>query len=606
MMLSHKKIISGAFGAIVLAFIVHATGDENILIPSAFAQTPTNTSNVFNTTGDLAVIMLTFMHFMTFVVIYILQGLLDPGFLTAVMQRTALQDIWVFSRDIMNIMFAFMLVGAGVFTVVTGNKELIQNKYKRFIIAIILVNFSWFFPRVIIDVANVLTATVYQLPGAVSTGECTYMNEKGEQVDCVAITDMKLGTKCKKIMADQGGENKDNGYYGYAGHTVCAHYEVIGSGAEGAPGKNTSAGMLNGLVLGYGRLTSLPRVLNPNTGAANAGDKIDKLTSYFFYLIHVILITLLMAMLFLPLLSMLVVFIIRIPIIWFTVAFMPFMFIGFVAEDKLTPGFNTFEIFKKFVKAAFLPVAVAVPLCIGFILLSSLANSKCLDVFTPGTLQKTFCVETGEIISGIDNVWAFMWLIMTFLVIWIGFYSALKIDETYVNVTNGIRSFGSNIGQSILKLPLSIPIPTGTGSKVSINDITTGARRLSSNLGTKQLGRAFGDTFGGKDDGSKKIVDTLNSPTSAINKALAKIAQEKNGNDKYYTKDANGNKNFTNFDTFKRDELSSNFGSDGKLILGSDLSQRLLRDSDIDEDDLKDVEVSILDKLDAKEIQKNL
>ena len=590
----------------VLALIIHATGGENIFIQSAFAQTPTNTSNVFNTTADLAVILLTFMHFLTFVVIYILQGLLDPGFLTAVMVNTALQDIWIFSRDIMNILFAFMLVSAGVFTVVTGNKELVQNKYKRFIIAIILVNFSWFFPRVIIDVANVMTATVYQLPTAVNTSDCKYKDEKGVEKDCVAIKKILLGTDCKNEIANQGGKDLDSGYYGYAGNTVCAHYEVIGS-AKG-PGKNTSSGMLNGLVLGYGRLTTLPRVLNPNNGAVNAGSGIDKLTSYFFFLIHTLLITALMAMLFLPLLSMLVVFIVRIPIIWFTVAFMPFMFIGFVAEDKLTPGFNTFEIFKKFVKAAFLPVAVAVPLCIGFILLSSLANVNCTEVFAEGTdLRDTFCVETGEIISGIGNVWAFMWLMMTFLVIWIGFYSALKIDETYVNVTNGIRSFGSSIGQAALKIPLSIPIPTGTGKNISINDVRGGVRSLSNNLSNKHLGQAFGDTFKGKGayDG-KNIVDTLNSPTSPMNKAMAEIARNKNINNKYFSKNTNGENKFTNFDTFKNDVKSNNFNN-GKLIIKSDLANSIkAQDPNITDDELRNISDDIVDKLGNQNIEKNL
>lgn len=574
-MLSHTKIISGGLSAMVLAVIIHATGGENIFIQSAFAQTPTNTSNIFNDTGDFAVLLLTFMHFMTFVVIYILQGLLDPGFLTAIMVNTALKDIWIFSRDIMNILFAFMLVSAGVFTVVTGNKELILGKYKRFIIAIILVNFSWFFPRVIIDVANVLTATVYQLPSAVETNDCTYKNEKGEKVPCVAIENILLGTKCKKMIADQGGKNTDDGYYGYAGNTVCAHYEVIGS-AKG-PGKNTSKGMLNGLVLGYGRLTSLPLVLNPDAGVANAGGKIDKLTSYFFYLIHVLLITALMAMLFLPLLSMLVVFIIRIPIIWFTIAFMPFMFLGFVAEDKLTPGFNTFEIFKKFVKAAFLPVAVAVPLSIGFILLGSLSNDACVDVFDAGSaLQKTFCFETGEIISGINNVWAFMWLMMTFLVIWIGFYSALKIDETYVNVTNGIRSFGSNIGQAALKIPLSIPIPTGTGKSVSINQANSTVRRLSSNLSNKPFGKAFGDTFGGKDgkNDGKNVVDALKDPSTPINKALTTIAQSNSSN---YDQ-ANGKFKDRGFQNFKGG-LDIHFDSKGNLDPESELAKQIHKET---------------------------
>jgi len=532
MMLTNRKTIIGIIAGLTLGAIMHISGGETIVIESALAQSSavgggTGSNNVFSVTTNAAVILLSFMHFLTFLIIYILQALLDPGFLNNVMTGS-LRDIWIFSRDLMNVIFAFMLVGAGIFTVVTGNKEVVQSKYKRFILAIILVNFSWFFPRLIIDVANVLTATIYQIPsgmqvrdsnGAVKPVNCEYEDETGAKKPCRAVINIKLGQKCKDHIAGTANPPDPDEYIGYVANVVCVHYKDIGT--PGGPGQYTSAGMLNGLVLGYGRLSSLPRVLNPNSGPGTATE-MERLTSYFFFLMHILLVVALMAMLFLPLLAMLVVFIIRIPIIWFTVAFMPFMFIGFVADDKITPGFNTFEIFKKFVKAAFLPVALAVPMCIGFILLSTVGTQDC--VLTLGA-DNPLCLETGAMIHGINDAWSLLWLLMTFFVIWTGFFAVMKIDETYVNVTNGIKNFGSSIGSAALKIPLSIPIPTGGGKSMTLNQMKKAPRAFSNRLDNLSFGEAIkGGSSGGSGSSDNKVVEALKSSSSPMNKALADIA----------------------------------------------------------------------------------
>lgn len=212
---------------------------------------------------------------------------------------------------------------------------------------------------------------------------------------------------------------------------------------------------------------------------------------------------------------------------------MPFMFLGFVAEDKLTPGFNTFEIFKKFVKAAFLPVAVAVPIAIGFVLLNTMGNKPCAQVMEAlGGADHPFCVETGQIIYGINDAWSLLWLLMAFFVIWIGFYSALKIDETYVNVTNGIKNFGSSVGNTAIKMPLSIPIPIGTDKSMSLNQMKNAPQNISAKLESQSIGSALGSTFGGGgtgggQDGSAMVTNAIQRGSSRTNALLAEIAKDK-------------------------------------------------------------------------------
>ncbi|MBT5468291.1 hypothetical protein HOK40_01210, partial [Candidatus Peregrinibacteria bacterium] len=101
------------------------------------------------------------------------------------------------------------------------------------------------------------------------------------------------------------------------------------------------------------------------------------------------------------------------------------------------------------------------------------------------------------------------------------------IDETYVNVTNGIKNFGSSIGQSALKLPMSIPIPTGGGKSMTLNQLKNAPRRLSQNLENQSAGKAIKGAFGGggSGGGADSVTDTLKDAQSPMNKTLAAIAQ---------------------------------------------------------------------------------
>jgi len=139
------------------------------------------------------------------------------------------------------------------------------------------------------------------------------------------------------------------------------------------------------------------------------------------------------------------------------------------------------------------------------------------------------CLKTGTIIYGIDDAWSLLWLLMSFFVIWTGFFAAMKIDEDYVKVTNGIKNFGSSIGQSALKLPMSIPIPTGGGKSMTLNQLKNAPRRLSANLENQSAGKAIAGAFGGGGSGGdSSVADTLRDPNNPMVKALAKIAQNTN------------------------------------------------------------------------------
>ncbi len=79
----------------------------------------------------------------------------------------ALNIAWTTIRDLANMGFIFMLLSASIMTIIGKEKDA-RGIVVKMVIAAILINFSLFFTKVIIDVANLLALTFYSAtaPGA--------------------------------------------------------------------------------------------------------------------------------------------------------------------------------------------------------------------------------------------------------------------------------------------------------------------------------------------------------------------------------------------------------------------------------------------------------
>lgn len=532
---THTKTLIGYLSVAILVTCILTDGAGVFLIQHAAAQgaTVTPTSSVFQKTASLAVGLATAMETLAFLIFHFLQFLLDPLFILDLTTSAALNRLWQYSRDIMNIIFAFMLILAGVYTVVTGKKELVQERFKKFILAVVLVNFSWFFPRVILDIANVLTATIYQLPAGLNGGviDCRLPPKRdGEPPQpCRIITDIKYFSGCDSVPST----------YTTKMGIVCYREEAWQSDT------NTAFGMLNGLVANYGRLGDLARVLNPERAPDASPDSAERFKQFMVFLMHIIFVLVLMAMLFLPLAAMFVVFLIRIPIMWVTIAFMPFMFLGFVMGDKMK-NFDTMAIFKKYVTAAFLPTAIAVPFAAGFLILTEVTQIPCPEV--AGSL----CADTGPLLHNINTMWGLLMLMIAFIIIWFGFWAAISIDPIYEKATAGIKSFGESVGKTAIKLPLSAPIlPIGDGT--SILGVDDAVRRINASLSAgkgplESLGAGLTDSGGpaGASDKAatgKELAQALSNPTGTIPNLLKSINESLRSGLKNSDADGNGKLN---------------------------------------------------------------
>ncbi|MDD3896954.1 MAG: hypothetical protein PHU04_03890 [Candidatus Peribacteraceae bacterium] len=462
---SNRKLLFGALcGFFLLWYIL---GDNSVMTEFAQAQGVTAGSGDLDLTQFLkkSAIFFDFAMFLIYATINVCSALLDPEFIFTVNGGTqgtgALLSIWQLSRNLTNVILAFMLVFVGLYAVIvpTQGGEFMKTHVAKFILAVILVNFSWFFPRVILDTAHVLAATIYSLPQAIGT-QCRTEDANGNSTDCQYIAETWLFPTARRSDAEDNrlaaecvniAEAGNNPNYVKISNLVCIRLAPYDEEF------NTGLAMLHGLYVNHVRIVQAGKVLSAPGPADGTWASLEQLGTFIVQFMFILFYT---VAALLPLVAMAVVFLIRIPIIWLTVAFMPFMFVGFVMGDKMGEA-DTMGIFKHFVKAAFLPAAIAIPLAVGFIMLNSVSGIACPQNGPYGTY---LCNDQGMLISSIRNLWQLLWSFVAVIVMWVGVFAAIsKMGSIYARAAGAIQSVGQNWGKFALKVPLALPfIPVET------------------------------------------------------------------------------------------------------------------------------------------------
>jgi hypothetical protein len=525
---SNKKIFFGLACSLLLTWYIV---NEGVLGVGMAAAQPVGASP--GGTGSLSTAQLLeklglffdVAIFLMHVMLQIVSGLIDPGLLISTTGGGNLIGIWRISRDITNVIFAFMLIFVALYAVINpdGGMSMIKEKIGKFVLAVVLVNFSWFFPRVILDVANVLTATIYQIPPTIRV-ECETTDDDGVPTECKYIKRVWLDPKGAKA----GGATVPDECFAASTPNFKVYGDIVC--VEIGPWNddfNTGHAMLQGLYINHVRVLSVAKVLKDPGPADGSWAGIKELGRFF---VHFVFSFIYLIAALIPIITMAVVFVIRLVMIWITVAFMPFMFVGFVMGDKMGE-FNTMNIiFKKFVAAAFLPTAIAIPLVVGFIMINSVSGT------CPAADPKFafMCEDHGMIIPGVKTMWQLMWNFTAIMIMWIGFFSALKIDTIYASVGGMFKGIGENWFKFALKAPLALPIiPVGKG-KQSVMETLGGSATMAAikdpNLLISPKGSIDFDDFkkqfgsGAKDARTdetlrtnKELNDKLKDLTTAIN-----------------------------------------------------------------------------------------
>ncbi|MDD5055141.1 MAG: hypothetical protein PHZ00_02630 [Candidatus Peribacteraceae bacterium] len=532
-MFKHKtKLLLGFLSLVVILL----SQSEIIVICSAQAAAGQFLKDIGGQDGlrkiaETLSIMNTFLFAGLMIALNMMQFLMQTTFFNDARMMGALNTIWVLSRDLVNIAFALMLVGVAIYTIITADTKYVKEKLVHFVLAVILVNFSWFFPRVIIDVSNVLTATVFSVPQMLPGPFCRSMNSRtGVAEECNVMVDSKIF----------GDANEMNIWCATAPPhapptTICYPHpgfyawksQKISTAMNN--GMAPAHALMNGLVISFMKITSWPEVASI-TSAVNAPTG----TSADFLAAMNILMTIMMTFVFqiaaiLPIIGLAVGYLVRIVILWVCIAFMPFTFIGYAVKGTLTTQLFGFEmdIWKQFVTAAFLPATVGIPIVIGFIMMSSAAQ-----VPMPGNFPQSIGIP---LVGGVTTWWSLLWMIAAIGILWNGAFAALKRNDIVGKFTEPMRNLGNTVFKGAMQLPLLTPLPIpGMPAGTNLGTLVNGPRIAAGVIGAATSGRPMdkslfqqmGETFrggGGNVDPIHAAEKVQKAQTDRIVEALIQI-----------------------------------------------------------------------------------
>lgn len=262
--------------------------------------------------------------------------------------------------------------------------------------------------------------------------------------------------------------------------------------------------MINGLAVSFARITMLAKIPTSTTGIAPAGpdniglDAGQAVMVSLQIAMSIMLAFVIQVAMILPLLGLAVGLFIRIVILWITTAFMPFSFLGYVINGKLGTTIFEFEtdIWKEFLIAAFLPVTVAIPIVIGFIMLSAVAT-----VPAPPGLDGSLTIGV-PLLAGVKTWWQLLWMMAAIGIIWTGAFTALSKSKITGKFTDKIKGFGESVFGTVAKIPLLTPIPlpnmnANLGTLVNAHKIAGGViTSMTSGTNNLTLEEAFKQRMG--------------------------------------------------------------------------------------------------------------
>ncbi len=538
MFTSKSTLFKAALSAILLAvsmkvgiFSIETVAAAPFRIGSGVEVSGALGDDMVKMIGKLAFVN-TFMHIMLLIVLQFLGYLLQADFFNDPVMMGALNTIWQLSRDIMNVIFALMLIAVSFLVIITGKTDKAKEKVVNFIVAVVLVNFSWFFPRVILDVANILTATVYTIPSALGNFSCFTIDQNNARTECRVITDAIIfPTAAESAGAYCGGP--DSISCSCSDNIECHKSDTF---SRGITTMTPAHAMLNGLAVSFARVSVLSQVPTTIAGLGGGGLNANQAVRVSFQVaMSIFLAFVIQIAVLLPLLGLAIGLFIRIIILWVTTAFMPFSFLGYVINGKLGTDVFEFEtnIWKEFLNAAFLPAMVAIPLVIGFVMLTTVAQMPA----PPGMFALVLGVP---ILAGVKTWWQLLWTMAAIGILWTGAFKALSKSKLVGGFTDKIKGFGESIFGGLAQAPLLIPIPLPGGAKgTNLGTLVHGPKILADSVraaASGTTGKSFSDIvksrFGMGDNGSRDptiITDNLNRAARQNTQDIIKAVQDLNG-----------------------------------------------------------------------------
>ncbi len=458
------------------------------------AKASTYVNNIFNP----------LIHFLTFGI----GAFLGNDYIFAGSMGTMLHNIWVISRNIVNIIFVLILLFLALRYIFKGEESNTTKLLPTFVLLLIAVNFSWLAGKLVLDASNVAANVVFSIPagiqGVIGEGS-TVMNLESEENACKVNnqTDKVTGfCSPSRIWFPADAKMTDN-YYNCTSDQVKdfdeaykAAYPIEGKGDEGT-GVTKAATICwqqiklsdyNQNTASYYLTYSMARV--QNLTRANTGDKLSQLAigTMFSLLIQLVYLT--------AFASLYIALIIRVAFLWILMAFSPFIVLLMFTKDIGAggQGVDKYLSISAFINWAFAPAMVGAIWSVGFIMITagqtmSVDVWKQLNAVGGGVDANIF--SASSLFMGMDNIQQFIWLLMTTGIVWMGTFAVLGNLQVVSSITNKIKAVGTSTLTGLGEMAKYAPLPMGgEGKRASLASLSPArfTQGMAEKWRTEQMG----------------------------------------------------------------------------------------------------------------------
>ncbi|MDP4008798.1 MAG: hypothetical protein Q8P68_06450 [Candidatus Peregrinibacteria bacterium] len=546
------KKLFGKFGHLLLPAIIISLV---VGVNTTFAAEDTF-QDFLQVWGRIISLIGSLINVILWIVIKFIGDLLTYDFIFGAGMDEMLNTIWQAVRNFVNIAFVFVLLVIAFYNIISIDPEKIPLKKSlgKVAIALILVNFSYFAAKVVLDAANILTTAVFAIPRDIITdlNLSTAENEYGDEA---------IHAKCAKRVNPLTDSIKDSDFAGYSDEVgsdgityklipmkcyipnlvkvelfkkgkvvddnpsmVTADYDQMKvvlyfkDGNEEKPLEADMAAVANGtkelseFETQYKNAELSAKKFGRNTITmilAKTMFDLNKLTevstassaSFFGMTISGIVNLILLLLYGVMFIAMFIVLIFRVVYLWICIAFSPLVALMFVFKDFGVEMPPEADISKLFIQYAFVPVKMGIALSVGVLMLFK-ANQQGMmpqTVETIGEAAADIQIPIDTLVND-TSIQKLMWNIATIAVIWIAIkWSLSDLSGPVKGIVGKITDYVEAVGGVAAKVPLTLPIaPYSNMKEGGERQMTTLGAALRS-AGSSNLNRIVEDKISGTD-----------------------------------------------------------------------------------------------------------
>ncbi len=346
-----------------------------------------------------------------------------------------LKTMWMLVRDIVNYVFIIILVVVALMNVLSAGSSMhdkfaIKTTLPKIVIALVAVNFTWFGAKLILDAANVATHIVFAIPQTASEA----INATNDKAYCL-VEDFEVIENGEVQIPEDEAEGCPQETVNYG------KFKITWKEDKDILSKLDGENITKLFAFSFLHIERLPV-------SVDGDGKIINLTinSIFAFIVLVIVLIIFAVMVF--------VLFLRIILLWLNIILSPIFVLLPVLQDFNVPtGDDSIIGIKAFLKQAFIPAAMALPMVVG---LTMIIAGQSLNIFTANPAE----LDADKLVKNFNNVnflQQTMWYILVIAIMWSSVQVAEKSSDIAGTVISTVTAPIKDATKWLAKSPQYIP-----------------------------------------------------------------------------------------------------------------------------------------------------